>query len=149
MKQIAIAASVGAILIGAYSFVYACSESKSKQTAKARTTPRAAAWYAADASIAPQPVRVIDDKVVLCKTVASVDPIAIEVDVPAEAFQMTRRVHIRGAAVQHPETDATPVDAVRRSVKVAATLGRALVTTVGAVFGTLVDAVIQATSSLV
>jgi len=149
MKKLAIAASVGTILIGAHSFVYACNKATASHTAKAPKAAKVATWYAADASTAPKPSRVIDDKVFVCKTMESVTPITIEVDVPAEAFQMARVIHIRGAAVKHPETEVTAVDTVKRTVKVAATLGRAFVTTVGAVFGLLLDAAVQATSALV
>jgi len=77
-------------------------------------------------------------------------PIAIEVEVPAEAFQIARVVHIRGTALKHSVDETTSsVEAVKRAAKVAMTLGRAFVTTVGAVFGSLVDAAVDATSSLV
>ena len=143
MKKLVIAASVGTILVGTYSLVYACNASH--QTAKVEKVTQV---YVAEASTAPKAIQIIDDKVV-CKTIESIAPITIEVDVPAEAFQMTRVIHIRGAAVKHPETEVTAVDTVKRTAKVAATLGRAFVTTVGAVFGSLVDAAVQATSSLV
>jgi hypothetical protein len=143
------AASVGTILIASYSYVYACeARSNHAAAAKAAKACKEATWYAVDASGTASKL-VIDDKAV-CKTVRSVAPIAIEVEVPGEAFHMTRVIHIRGAAVKHAEnTEATPVGTVIRTAKVAATLGRAFVTTVGAVFGTLVDAAVSATSSLV
>lgn len=144
----AIAASVGTILIGAYSFVYACNESRSKDTAK-NGEAKQTTWYAADASTTPKSAFAIDTKVV-CETVQSMAPIAIEVEVPAEAFQIARVVHIRGTALKHSVDETTSsVEAVKRAAKVAMTLGRAFVTTVGAVFGSLVDAAVDATSSLV
>lgn len=150
MKNLAIAASVGTILIGAYSFVYACNDSQSNQAAKTAKASKAVEWYAvASTEGAPAAETVISEKTVVCKTVESVAPIAIELEVPNEAFQMARVIHIRGAAVKHTETDTTPVGTVIRTAKVAATLGRAFVTTVGAVFGSLVDAAVQATASLV
>jgi hypothetical protein len=159
MKNMAIAASVGTILLGAYSHVYACNQARSAHaTAKASKASKEVIWYAVD-SAGTLPKLVIDDKTFVCKTVEtatsvcktvqSVAPIAIEVDVPSEAFHMTRVIHIQGAAVKHANTESTPVDTVKRTVKVAATLGRAFVTTVGAVFGTLIDAAVAATSSLV
>jgi hypothetical protein len=90
---------------------------------------------------------VIDDKAGVCKTTTA--PIAIDVDIPGEALQISRVIHIRGAAVQQSEIGLTPVQTVRRTAKVAATLGRAFVTTVGAVFGSLVDVAVQATASWV
>ena len=150
MKNLVMAASVGTILIGSYSYVYACeARSNHAATAKAAKAHKEATWYAVDASGTASKL-VIDDKVAVCKTVESVAPIAIEVEVPGEAIHMTRVIHIRGAAVKHAEnTNTTPVGTVIRTAKVAATLGRAFVTTVGAVFGTLVDAAVSATSSLV
>ncbi|HXV12998.1 MAG TPA: hypothetical protein VEC56_02215 [Candidatus Krumholzibacteria bacterium] len=150
MRTLAIGASAGLILIGAYSLVYACNESKANRdtAAKAAKAPKAATWYAVEASATtPKVDHVIGHPVGVCKTVEA--PIAIEVDVPGEAFQMTRVIHIRGAAVKHPEAPATPVDAVKRTAKVAATLGRAFVTTVGAVWGSLFDVAVQATAALV
>lgn len=150
MKNVVMAASVGAILVGSYSYVYAC-EARSAHAAAAKAAKAACkevTYYVVDASTAPK--HAIDDQAPLCKTVQSVAPIAIEVEVPGEAFHMTRVIHIRGAAVKHVEnTEATPVETVKRTAKVAATLGRAFITTVGAVFGTLVDAAVSATSSLV
>ncbi len=151
MRRLAIAASVGMILIGSYSLVYACNKSKASQvtTAKDVNFPKAATWYAVDASVtAPKAAHVIDD-VVVCKTVEATAPITIEVDVPGEAFQMARVIHIRGAAVKQPEAPATPVETVKRTAKVAATLGRAFITTVGAVWGSLFDVAVQATAALV
>lgn len=144
MKRLVIAASVGTILVGTYSLVYACKESHQTAAKVEKVTQ----VYLAEAATAPRAIQIIDDKAV-CKTLESIAPITIEVDVPAEAMQMTRVIHIRGAAVKHPETEVTAVDTVKRTAKVAATLGRAFVTTVGAVFGSLVDAAVQATSSLV
>lgn len=150
MKNLVMAASVATILIGSYSYVYACkARSNHAAAAKAAKACKEATWYAVDATGTASKL-VIDDKASVCKTVQSVAPIAIEVEVPSEAFHMTRVIHIRGAAVKHAEnTEATPVGTVIRTAKVAATLGRAFVTTVGAVFGTLVDAAVSATSSLV
>lgn len=145
MKHTAIAASAVTILVGAYSFVYACNESRSTQSAKA---PKAVATVVATEAATSRAFE-IDDKAGVCKTVQSMAPIAIEVDFPAEAFHMTRVIHIRGAAVDQAELASTPVQTVKRTAKFAATLGRALVTTVGAVFGTLVDAALQATASWV
>ena len=103
--------------------------------AKAAKACNEATWYAVDATGTASKL-VIDDKASVCKTVQSVAPIAIEVEVPSEAFHMTRVIHIRGAAAKHAEnTEATPVGTVIRTAKVAATLGRAFVTTVGAVLG--------------
>jgi hypothetical protein len=138
------------ILISTYSLVYACNDSKASRarTAKAAKAPKAAMLYAVEASAtAPKVEHVIGQAVSVCKTVEA--PIAIEVDVPSEAFQIDRVIHIRGAAVKHPETPATPVETVKRTAKVAATLGRALVTTVGAVWGSLFDVAVQATAALV
>lgn len=158
MKNLVIAASVGAILIGSYSYVYACNKARSTHAARAVSTSTEVTVYAVEAA-GTVPKGAIDDKVFVCKTVEStapvcktvqsVAPIAIELEVPTEALHMTRVIHIRGAAVQHAETMSTPVDTVKRTAKVAATLGRAFITTVGAVFETLVDAAVSATSSLV
>jgi hypothetical protein len=148
MKRFAIAASVGTILIGTHSFVYACGDKAQTAKAHAPKAAKVATFYVADATTVVKTAQVIEERVV-CKTVEAAAPIAIEVEVPAEAFNMARVIHIRGAAVQHPETETTAVDSVKRTVKVAQTLGRAFVTTIGAVFGSLVDAAVQATSSLV
>ncbi|MCI0452675.1 MAG: hypothetical protein L0Z51_09860 [Candidatus Latescibacteria bacterium] len=150
MRTLATAASAGLILIGAYSHVYACKESKASRATAAKNAkvPKAATWYAVEASAsAPKAEYVIGVKPVVCPTVEA--PIAIEVDVPGEAFQMERVIHIRGAAVKHLEAPATPVETVKRTAKVAATLGRAFVTTVGAVWGSLFDVAVQATAALV
>ena len=146
MKKLAIAASVTTILIGFTSSVYAC-KAKSAQTA---STPKPAVTYTVEsAQTQPAPSRnTIDDTFVVCKTVAQTAPIAIEVEVPHERLQMAKVIHIRGAAVQTVRDD-TAVGTVKRTVKLAATLGRAFVTTVGAVFGSLVDAAVDATSPLV
>ncbi len=149
MKRLLMAASIGTILVGAYSYVYACNEAASKKSPDTAKAPKAVTWYAADASAATTHVLTIDDKVTVCKTVESVAPIAIEVNVPGEALKIGRVIHIRGSAVQHAEADDTPVDTVKKSVRVAATLGRALVTTVGAVWSSLIDAAVSATASLV
>ena len=82
-------------------------------------------------SVAPS-AYVIDDKTGVCK--AAIAPIAIDVDIPGEALRISRVIHIRGAAVQQSEIPLTPVQTVKRTAKVGATLGRAFVTTVGAVF---------------
>ncbi len=158
MKNLVIAASVGTILIGSYSYVYACNKARSTHADAAARTSKEVTVYAVNAA-GTVPKGAIDDKVFVCKTVdstapvcktvASVAPISIEVDVPTEAFHMTRVIHIRGEAVKHADSVSTPVDTVKRTAKVAATLGRAFITTVGAVFGTLVDAAVSATSSLV
>lgn len=147
MTKLAIAASVATILVGSTSSVYAC-KAKSAQTASA---PKPAVRYAvevADAKPAPGP-NTIDDRFVVCKTVKQTAPIAIEVEVPHERLQMAKVIHIRGAAIQATHDESTAVDTVKRTVKLAATLGRAVVTTIGAVFGSLVDAAMSATSSLV
>jgi len=102
----------------------------------------------AQAKPAPSP-NTIDDKFVVCKTVQQAAPIAIEVEVPHERLQMAKVIHIRGAAIQASHDETTAVDTVKRTAKLAATLGRAFVTTIGAVFGSLVDAALSATSSLV
>ncbi len=148
MKNSAIAASAGIILIGAYSFVYACNATKAQSAdAKAPKAQQEAVWYSVD-NAGTVSKHTIDTKVV-CKTVQSVAPITIDVDVPSEAFHMSRVIHISGHAVKHQDAEMTPVDTVRKTAKMAATLGRALVTTVGAVFGTLFDAAVEATASLV
>lgn len=142
----AIAASVTTILIGFTSSVYAC-KAKSAQTASAAKP--AVTYTVESAQTKPAPSsNTIDDAFVVCKTVAQTAPIAIEVEVPHERLQMAKVIHIRGAAVQTVHDD-TAVDTVKRTVKLAATLGRAFVTTVGAVFGSLVDAALGATSPLV
>jgi len=147
MKHIAIVASAVTILVGAYSFVYACNESKSAKAAKAEKTVSAFAVVSSETA-APR-AYVIDDRTGVCKTVDAVSPIAIEVDIPGEALRISRVIHIRGAAVKHPEIASTPAQTVKRTAKVAATLGRAFVTTVGAVFGSLVDVAVNATASWV
>ncbi len=147
MKRLVIAASVGTILVGAYSIVYACNETRSTQSAQSARAPKAATWYAVEATT--QAANEIVDKIAVCETVQSVAPITVEVDVPAEALHMARVIHIRGAAVENPEASTTPVATVKRTVKVAAALGRAFLTTVGAVFGSLVDAALEASASLV
>ena len=148
MTKLALAVSAATILIGTASSVYAC-KAKSTQTASA---PKPTVTYAVESAQAkPAPsANTIDDKFVVCKTVAQTAPIAIEVEVPYERLQMAKVIHIRGAAIQatHQE-ETTPVYTVKRTVKLAATLGRAFVTTIGAVFGSLVDAAQNATSSLV
>lgn len=147
MKHIAIAASAVTILFGAYSSVYACNKSK---TAKAAHADKAVSAFAVVASESiPPRAYVIDDRAGVCKTIGAVSPIAIEVDIPGEALQISRVIHIRGAAVKHSEIASTPTQTVKRTAKVAATLGRAFVTTVGAVFGSLVDVAVNATASWV
>ena len=146
MTKLAIAASVTTILIGFTSSVYAC-KAKSAQTASAAKRTVTYTVESAQTKPAPSP-NTIDDRFVVCKTVAQTAPIAIEVEVPHERLQMAKVIHIRGAAVR-PVHDDTAVDTVKRTVKLAATLGRAFVTTVGAVFGSLVDAALGATSFLV
>ena len=147
MTKWAIAASVTTILIGSTSSVYAC-KVKSAQTAS--TAKPAVTYKVESAQAAPAPSsNTIDDGFVVCKTVTQTAPIAIEVEVPHERLQMAKVIHIRGAAVQTVHNDDTAVDTVKRTVKLATTLGRALVTTVGAVFGSLVDAAVDATSPLV
>jgi hypothetical protein len=145
MKHIAIAASAVAILVGAYSSVYACNESKTAKADKARKAVSAFAVVAGE-SVTPR-AYVIDDKSGVCKT--AIAPIAIDVDIPGDALQISRVIHIRGAAVQQSEIPSTPVQTVKRTARVAATLGRAFVTTVGAVFGSLVDVAVNATASWV
>jgi hypothetical protein len=145
MKHIAIAASAVTILFGAYSSVHACNKSK---TAKAEKAAVSAFAVVASESVAPR-AYVIDDRIGVCNTAAAVSPIAIEVDIPGEALQISRVIHIRGAAVKHSEIAPTPSQTVKRTAKVAATLGRAFVTTVGAVFGSLVDVAVNATASWV
>ena len=148
MTKLAIAASAATILIGTASSVYAC-KAKSAQTASAHKPTVTYTVESAQVTPAPSP-NTIDDKFVVCKTVAQTAPIAIEVEVPHERLQMAKVIHIRGAAIQATrEVESTPVDTVKRTVKLAATLGRAFVTTIGAVFGSLVDAAQSATSSLV
>ena len=144
MKHIAIAASAVTILVGAYSLVYACNESRSAKAGKAATTYSVVAGETAASRACA-----IDAQVAVCKTVESVSPIAIEVDIPTEASQIARVIHIRGAAVKHSEIAPSPAQTVKRTAKVAATLGRALVTTVGAIFESLVDVAVHATASLV
>ena len=147
MKKLAIAASIGTILIGLTSSVHAC-KSKSAQTASA---PKPAVTYTVEyAQAQPAPSsNTIDDKAIVCKTVEQTAPIAIEVQLPHERLQMARVIHIRGAAIQSLHSECTTAGTVKRTAKLAATLGRAFVTTIGAVFGTLVDAAVNATSSLV
>lgn len=145
MKRIAIAASAVIVLVGSYSSVYACNKSKTAKAAKAEKQVSAFAVVTGE-SAAPR-AYVIDDKARVCKTATA--PIAIDVDIPGDALQISRVIHIRGAAVQQSEIPCTPVQTVKRTAKVAATLGRAFVTTVGAVFGSLVDVAVSATSSWV
>ncbi len=148
MTKLALAALAATILIGTASSVYAC-KSKSAQTAAAHKTTVTYAVASAEATPAPS-ANTIDDKFVVCKTVAQTAPIAIEVEIPSERLQMAKVIHIRGAAIQAThDYESTPVDTVKKTVKMAATLGRAFVTTIGAVFGSLVDAAQNATSSLV
>ena len=146
MTKLAIAASVTTILIGFTTSVYAC-KAKSAQTASAAKPTVTYTVESAQTQPAPSP-NTIDDTFVVCKTVAQTAPIAIEVEVPHERLQMAKVIHIRGAAVQTVHDD-TAVDTVKRTVKLATTLRRAFVTTVGAVFGSLVDAALGATSPLV
>lgn len=148
MTRLAIAASAATILIGTASSVYAC-KAKSAQTASAHKPTVTYAVESAQATPAPS-ANTIDDKFVVCKTVAQAAPIALEVEIPHERLQMAKVIHIRGAAIQAThDVESTPVDTVKRTVRLAATLGRAFVTTIGAVFGSLVGAAQNATSSLV
>jgi hypothetical protein len=143
MKSSLIAA-LALVLLGTYSFVYACRESKPARTAKAPASPSAVASFAALPTPSP-------DAIVVCKTVQSVAPVTldVDVDVPVEALGSMRAIHIHGIAIEKAAECANPVDTVRRTAKVAATLGRAFVTTVGAVFGSLVDAALNARAALV
>jgi hypothetical protein len=144
MRTLAIATSVGAILLGAHSNVYACGDKAKAETAQAKAV-KPVVWYAADAGTAAPKVYQIETKAV-CKTVEAVAPIEVEVEVPGEALNTTRVIHVRGTAIQIDKSKAAPANPVEKTVRVAATLGRALVTTVGAVWGSLIDAAVSATA---
>lgn len=74
--------------------------------------------------------------------------VTVDVAVPLDHMRV-HRVSMVCTRSATDETRATPSQTVRRTAKVAATLGRALVTTVGAVVDSLVDAAVDATASLV
>jgi hypothetical protein len=81
--------------------------------------------------------------------VVEVPSITVDVAVPLSHMQFERVSIVCTQDMLCDSTRPTPTQTVRRTAKVAVTLGRALVTTVGAVVGSLVDAAFDATASLV
>ena len=123
MKRLALGVALGAVLGIAivHSFVYACDHSS---------------------------------KVEATQAVAVAPGVTVDVTLPLRDMRLDHMNVERVAFVctQNMVCDSTrptPTQTVRRTAKVAATLGRALVTTVGAVVGSLVDAAVGATAGLV
>lgn len=81
--------------------------------------------------------------------VASVPGITVDVAVPLDHVKIHRVSMVCSQAMVCDSTKPTPTQTVKRTARVAATLGRALVTTVGAVMDSLVEAAVDATASLV
>jgi hypothetical protein len=76
--------------------------------------------------------------------------IIVDVAVPLDHIRVHRVSMVCSRTrVVFDEPRTAPVETVKRTAKVAATLGRALVTTVCAVVGSLVDAATDATARLV
>jgi hypothetical protein len=154
MKSLVIAA-LAIVLLGSYSFVYACRGSKAARTAKAPASPTAVASFVSlpaptEAVVVCKTVRAVAPLTV-CKTVESLAPLTVDVDVdvPVESLGSMHAIHIRGTAIERSTESTGPVSTVVRTAKVAATLGRAFVTTIGAVFGSIVDAALNARAALV
>lgn len=83
------------------------------------------------------------------KAVAVVPSVTVDIDVPLDHVRIQRVSMVCTQTMVCDSTKPTPTQTVRRTAKVAATLGRALVTTVGAVVDSLVEAAVGATASLV
>lgn len=140
MKSSLIAALV-LVLVSTYSFVYACRGTRSVQTVSVPTPPTAQVLEVVGPLSA--------DATIVCKTVESVAPVTLDVDLPVGALGSTHVIHVRGIAIEKRADHATTVETVKHTAKVAATLGRAFVTTIGAVWGSLMDALLNARAALV
>jgi len=80
---------------------------------------------------------------------ATVPAVTVDVTVPMDHLQVRHVSLVCTQSMMCDSTRPTAVQTARRTAKVAITLGRALVTTVGAVVDSLVDAAVGATASLV
>lgn len=83
------------------------------------------------------------------KAVAEVPSITVDVAVPLDHMKVHRVSMVCSQSLVCDSTKPTPTQTVKRTARVAVTLGRALVTTVGAVMDSLVEAAVGATASLV
>jgi hypothetical protein len=83
------------------------------------------------------------------KVEAYAPSVTVDVAVPLEHLQVHRVSLVCTQAQVCDSTRPTPAQTVKRTARVAATLGRALVTTVGAVVDSLVGAAVDATAGLV
>jgi len=118
----------GLVLLGTHSFVYACDHS-AKATEAAEATP----------------CKTVRTFVVTANGHATVEPAPVfsfEIDIPG---RITPR-YVRIIACEKTEPVA---HSVVRTARAAMTLGRALVTTVEAVVGSLLNAAAERTASLV
>ncbi|HEX5131527.1 MAG TPA: hypothetical protein VFX92_03455 [Candidatus Krumholzibacteria bacterium] len=81
--------------------------------------------------------------------------VTVDIEVPLTPVRFHRvtmtcvRTTVDGSRTVCESVQQSPIQSVRHKARVAATLGRALVTTVGAVVGTLVDAAVEASAALV
>jgi hypothetical protein len=123
MKRVSLGMVLGVALataVGVHSFVYACDHA-------ART------------------IEVTE----ISKVQAPAPSLTVDVEFPLDQLRLQHVSMICTRAVVCDELKDTPAQSVRKTARVAATLGRALVTTVGAVMGSLFDAAVEATASLV
>ena len=125
MKRLLLVGVLAALVGSTYSFVYACDHSrKSLETATSET----------------KTIRtVVVDATKGCKVVTKTQVMTFDFEVPRDAAP--RFVHM----MEREKAALTPTSPIRTAM----TLGRAFVTTVGAVLGSLVDRASEITASLV
>ena len=83
------------------------------------------------------------------KVEATVPSVMVDVAVPLDHIRVERVSLVCTQSMVCDSTRPTPTQTVKRTAKVAMTLGRAFVTTVGAVVDSLVEAAVEATAGLV
>ena len=132
MKRLITIGLMSLVLANAYSSVYACDHS-----AKASKAVKLSRSTVVTESTNGKTIRtLVVGATTGCPTVESV--VAFDIDVPGRTNPTY--VHLEASNVERPAPS---------TFKTAVTLGRALVTTVGAVFASIVDAATEKTSWLV
>jgi hypothetical protein len=132
MKRLITIGLMSLVLASAYSSVYACDHS-----AKASKAVKASKSTIVTESTNAKTIRtLVVGATTGCQTVESV--VAFDIDIPGRTSQ--KYVHLEATETERPAPSM---------LKTAVTLGRALVTTVEAVFASILDAATEKTASLV
>jgi hypothetical protein len=132
MKRLVTIGLMALVVATAYSSVYACDHSAKASKAAKVSKPTAVTETTNGKTIRTLVVGATTG----CQAVESV--VAFDIDVPGRTIQ--KYVHLEATETQRPAPSA---------IKTAVTLGRALVTTVEAVFASIIEAATEKTSRLV